>query len=182
VASLTIVTLCTGNASRSVMSAMMLAQLADHEGISLNILSAGTHVIDGQPMGARTRAALASLGDVDISTVPLHRSHQLSPGDVAKADLILAMEADHIRYVRRVHPEAANKTVTLIRFVRELSPDDRPVTERLAAMSLGSLSLDDEQDVEDPAGGDQEVYNACAQELWELCQVAIAMMGSGSLD
>ena len=51
--------LCTGNAARSVMAGFMLELLRDgRAGDPLHIVTAGTHTIDGQPMGMRTRAAL----------------------------------------------------------------------------------------------------------------------------
>ena len=53
--------LCTGNAARSVMAGFMLEHLRDgRAGDPLHIVTAGTHTIDGQPMGMRTRAALVA--------------------------------------------------------------------------------------------------------------------------
>ena len=173
---LQIVTLCTGNAARSVMAGIMLAQLAEFEGISVNITTAGTHVVEGQPMGQRTKAALESVGELDTSTVGLHRSHQLSVQDCERADVIIAMEADHIRFIRRVHANSAQKTITLARLVREISVEDAPFVDRLQALDLQNVSLEEEQDVVDPAGGEQPQYDACAQEIWELCQITTALL------
>ena len=54
--------LCTGNAARSVMAGFMLEYLRDgRAGEPLRIVTVGTHTIDGQPMGLRTRTALARL-------------------------------------------------------------------------------------------------------------------------
>ena len=49
--------LCTGNAARSVMAGFMLETLWDGPEPP-DIVTAGTHTIDGQPMGSRTGAAL----------------------------------------------------------------------------------------------------------------------------
>ncbi len=62
----------------------------------------GTHAIDGLPMSWRTCDAIRALG---LGTDG-HRSHQLGPDDLVDADLVLAMAAEHVEYVRRVHPDA----------------------------------------------------------------------------
>jgi protein-tyrosine-phosphatase len=150
-----ILTLCTGNAARSVMAGAML------ESSGTAIVTAGTHVVEGQPMSRRTRDALAS---VEIRADG-HRSHQLTDEDVALADLIVALAGEHVSYIRRRHPEAAPKTATLRRLVRDLPDGPRPLVERVADMGLAEVELGEWEDVEDPAGGEDEVYVACAQTL-----------------
>ena len=54
--------LCTGNAARSVMAGFMLETLdVGRGGTDLQIVTAGTHTIDGQPMGMRTRLAMSGI-------------------------------------------------------------------------------------------------------------------------
>ncbi len=139
-------------------------------GVPLDVVSAGTHVVEGQPMGMRTRAALASipaLGDLAVSG---HRSKQLSPEHLARADLVVAMEADHVRFVRRHHPEAARRCATLRRLCLDLRPATTRWTPGSAALGLADVPLDPTEDVADPAGGDVDVYVACANELWLLTE------------
>jgi protein-tyrosine-phosphatase len=167
-ARLHLLTLCTGNAARSVMAGYMLEARAEAEGLPVAVATAGTHVVDGQPMSARTRSALLSVEEMAEAAVSRHRSHQLDEADLARADLVLAMEADHVRYVRVRHPGAAGRTATLRRLCRDLSPGPAPLAERLAALALDQVELGDDEDVADPAGGEQDVYTACAQELWVL--------------
>lgn len=102
---------CTGNAARSVMAAVITRHLSD----LFEVEGAGTHVIEGCPMGTRTRECLASLGLSD----PTHKSTQLTSQNAEWADLIIVMEPGHVSYVRRVLPEHAHKTITLKRFVKE---------------------------------------------------------------
>jgi protein-tyrosine-phosphatase len=154
-----VLTLCTGNAARSVMAAAMLSSAP------VRIVSAGTHVVEGQPMSRRTRDALAHVG----FAVDSHRSHQLTDDDIGEADVILAMAGEHVAYVRRRYPEAAAKTATLKRLCRDLSSDPRPLVERVAALGLADVPIGPWEDVEDPAGGEDEVYLSCAKELADLC-------------
>ena len=172
-----VVTLCTGNAARSVMAGAMLEQLAAHEGLDLEVVTAGTHAVEGQPVSSRVRLALQTLGELEISGINRHRSHQLSSFDCATADLIVAMEADHVSYVRRNHEEAAHKTATIRRMVSELSLEGDDVRQRIAATRFQDADLSVDVDVLDPAGGDQVIYNDCALELWELSQALLVLLG-----
>lgn len=154
---LRVVTLCTGNAARSVIAgALLAAALPD-----VAVQTAGTHVVEHQPMSMRTRRAFEHLG-VEL---PRHRSHQLTVADVEAADLVVAMAADHVRYVRRRHPEAAGRTATARWLAQHLLPGPAPLAERLQAMDLGAVDPGDMGDIEDPAGGEDDVYRACAEEL-----------------
>ena len=161
---------CTGNAARSVMAGYMLEWLAATRGLRVDVATAGTHAVDGLPMGMRTREALRAVPALDGLSLSRHRSRQLAQAAVDEATLLVAMEADHVRYVRRRHPEAAARTGTLRRLCRELPPGPGPLAERVAALGLADRELGAGEDVDDPAGKDDAAYRACALELWELCQ------------
>ena len=167
---------CTGNAARSVMAGLMLEYLSEAGGLGLEVATAGTHTVDGQPVSLRTRAALGAVDPLADVPVGRHRSHQLTGADLDRADLVVAMEADHVRYVRRRHAAAAGRTATLRRLCAELAPGPAPLAARLDALSLASVELHADEDVADPAGRDEEVYVGCAIELWGLCRELAARL------
>ena len=140
----------------------------------LRVTTAGTHVVEGMPMSWRTRDAIAEFG----AERTMHRSHQLNDADVAAADVVICLAAEHVAYMRRTHPEAAAKTVTLRRLVRDLpNVPGSSFRERVAALQLADADLDPSEDVEDPAGGDLPVFRACARDIHDLVGLLVAELG-----
>jgi protein-tyrosine-phosphatase len=154
--------LCTGNAARSVMAGAIAGQLAP----AARVTTAGTLVLEGQPMSMRTRRALSAIG----MRADGHRSRQLAHDDLASVDLIVAFAGEHVQYVRRTHPEAASRTATLKRLVRDLPRTEGTLAERLARLDLAAATIEPWEDVIDPAAGDQFVFNDCAVEIRDLLQ------------
>ena len=159
-ADLHVVTLCTGNAARSVMAGAFLREHVP----GLQVTTSGTHVIEGMPMSWRTRDAIESLG----LPVPNHRSRQATAQELDNADLVIALAREHVMWMRRVHPTAAPRTATLKRLVRDLPDDEGPLFERLARLRVHEVQLEPGEDVLDPAGGDLDVFLDCAREIADL--------------
>jgi protein-tyrosine-phosphatase len=151
-----VVMLCTGNAARSVMAGALIG--AD---VDVVVTTRGTHVVEGLPMSLRTRGALAALGVRDH----VHRSRQLTRDDLRTADLVVAMAREHVQFVRRRYPDAAPRTGTLKRLARDLPARDGSLAERVASLQLEDVVLEQWEDVDDPAGGDEDVFHACAAEI-----------------
>jgi protein-tyrosine-phosphatase len=123
-----------------------------------SVVTAGTLVIEGQPMSWRTRDSLAGHGLAS----PMHRSRQAREDDLVAADLVVALAVEHVEWVRREHPEMAWKTATLRRLARDLRGD-------VAALGLADVALDPSwEDVEDPGGGELPDFQRCAAEVVEL--------------
>jgi protein-tyrosine-phosphatase len=169
--------LCTGNAARSVMAGFMFDALGEgRPGAPLHVVTAGTHTIDGQPMGMRTRTALSRLPELAGADFRRHRSRQVHGVDLVHADVVVVMEADHVRFVRRQFPDAAAKTATIRHLCANLAPAPPALGARVASLHLDAVELDDSGDVLDPAGQEADVYAACVDELWGLCQTLIALV------
>jgi protein-tyrosine-phosphatase len=158
---------CTGNAARSVMAGAIFADLAPH----WRATSAGTHVVEGQPISWRTRDALATLG----FSAGGHRSRQLRDADLDAADLVVGLAPEHVAYIRRFHPAAAARTATLKRLDRELVGG----LAGLPSLDLASVELQGWEEVEDPAGGDIEIFLACAAEILSLTRTLVELLGAG---
>lgn len=155
-----VVFLCTGNAARSVMAGAALSAHLPH----WEVTTAGTLVVEGQPMSVRTRAALEGVG----LGAPLHRSRQARADVLRHAALVIAMAPEHVLWVRRTHPDASPRTATLRRLVRDLPHGTAPLDERIAQLHLHQLDLDVWEEVVDPGGGDNAAYAACAVEVAHL--------------
>jgi protein-tyrosine-phosphatase len=172
---LKILTLCTGNAARSVMLGYMLTTLAEASGADWSIRTAGTHVAEGSAMSSRTRDALRRIPELGDHNYGAHRGHQLGRDEVEWSDVILTSEALHVLFVRLHYPDAAGKTVSFGQFLRE-APLDEPLHDQISYVS--SRVPDSAFDVADPAGKDQSAYDQCATALWDMAQVFLTLVAT----
>lgn len=155
---------CTGNATRSVIAEALVRR----ERPEWSVTSAGTLAIPGLPSSRRTLAALAAVG----VSAPGHRSRTLTAAHCAEADLIVAFELDHVRMIRRWHPEAAPRTATL-KHLASLTDTRWPPVE------LDVLALDDSMETPDPAGGEVEDFVACAQSIDADLRALLVLLDRG---
>lgn len=161
---MSILVICTGNAARSVMAGAVLTDRRPH----LAVETAGTFTVDGQPISWRTREALTRLG----LAAPHHRSKQIDVAHVDRADLVIALAPEHVHWMRRHHPQAADRTATLKRLVRHLGSDGS-LPDRLATMSLADVDLEPWEEVVDPGGKEVEDFISCAVEVAELVDALV---------
>ena len=159
---------CHANVARSVAAALLLRDAVDERRVALDLRTAGTHASDGQPASGRTVAALRRLTGADPG-LGSHLARELRATDVEWADLIIAMEDSQVRFVRRRHPEAADRVATLALLADELPVDGRALHDRVVALGLAGRDGSGEGDVEDPAGGDDDAYDRAVAVLVERC-------------
>ena len=152
--------LCTGNASRSVIAGSALARRRPE----LTIITAGTLVIDGLPLSVRTRAALDAAG----LEHGIHRSQQALACHLDPARLVVAMAPEHVLWVRRTHPDAAARTTTLIHLVRQLTEQSRPLDDWIATANLENRALAEDEEITDPGGGEVDGYILVAHQIVDL--------------
>lgn len=123
-----------------------------------DVVTAGTLVVEGQPMSRRTFDAMAGHGLAS----PTHRSRQAREHDLAAADLVVGLAGEHVAWVRREHPDQAWKTGTLRRLVRDLRG------RTIAQLRLDEVELEPWEDVEDPGGGELPDFQRCAADVVPL--------------
>lgn len=164
---------CTGNAARSVMAALLLRdRLGDDP--RFEVASAGTLVIPDQPMSVRTRNALARHGLED----PYHRSRQVGATDVDASAVLLLMEPSHIHWMRRRLPEALPIAGMLRKVVRDLPRvAGATLDERIAALDLANHDVEAWEEVVDPGSGQQDAFDVCIDDLAGLIDQLAATLG-----
>jgi protein-tyrosine phosphatase len=137
---------CLGNICRSPMAEGVMRHLAHASGSKLQLDSAGTggwHA--GEPPDHRAQAAMRRRG-MDISDL---RARQARPDDFERFDLLLAMDADNLRELRRMAPAADAHRAKLI---MDFAPDHHS------------------REVPDPYYGGDEGFDAVGDMLEAACR------------
>ena len=148
--------LCTGNATRSVLAGELLrARRPD-----LVVETAGTLSVGGRPISWRTRRAFEAIG----LDPPRHASVQADDEHLAAVDLIVGLAPEHVHWVRREHPAHAGHAATLIRLDRT----EHDLPDWVASGAPGVVELAEWEEVVDPGGGEVDAFVACAHEIAAL--------------
>ncbi|ANY08628.1 low molecular weight protein-tyrosine-phosphatase [Pseudonocardia sp. HH130630-07] len=117
-----VVFVCTGNICRSPIAEKMLAAEVESRGLAdrVRVTSAGTgHWHVGQPMDDRAAGILAEHG------YPTAHSARQVDSEILAADLLVALDAGHLRSLQRSVPDP--KRVRLLRSFDPASPDGAEV-------------------------------------------------------
>jgi protein-tyrosine phosphatase len=147
-----IVFVCTGNTCRSPLAeALCKKLLADRLGCAVAELRGRGFLVFSAGLAAMMggSAAEEAVAVADAHGVDLrgHRSRPLTPDLVAQADYLVVMTQGHLQ--------------ALAAQFRRLRPQAR-------------LLSGTGEDVPDPIGGEQEVYQECAQQIWRHLEELVA--------
>ena len=117
---------CLGNICRSPTAEGVLRALAAREAPELDLVvdsagTAGYHV--GEPPDPRTQQAAARRG-YELGTL---RARVIEPADFERFDLILAMDRENLKVLRRrAPPQAHERLRLLLEFAPDATPADVP--------------------------------------------------------
>jgi protein-tyrosine phosphatase len=171
----TLLFVCTGNLCRSpTAEALARRELARYPGVALQVGSAGSHALEGNPAASRSVLAVAARG----ASLEQHHARELTRRRVRDADLILCMAAEHRPFVLAYDRSAGRRTFLLATFARaaaqwEWLASSPAELVALAAEHARELPGDD---IDDPLGHPAEAYAACAERLDGLVVPVVAAL------
>ncbi len=173
-----ILTICTHNRTRSVMSmAMMQSQLDARLGPGQAIVRSLGFGPEGVPAITDAVEAMRRRG-LDVSE---HRSRKVTGPRVDLADLILTAEKDHVIRIAGESPAAFARAFTFPEFCRlaAVSPalDDLPLRDWVTTLSQGRRAADYLRshipEVADPTGLPARQFEASTVVIETLCTEAV---------
>jgi protein-tyrosine phosphatase len=166
---------CTGNICRSpTAEALARRELARYPGAPIQVSSAGSHALEGNPAASRSMLAAATRG----ASLERHFARELTRRRVRAADLILCMAAEHRPYVLSYDRAAADRTFLLATFARVAKQWDWLASSPadLVALAAEHGREQDGDDIDDPIGQSAEAYAACAERLDGLVTPVVAAL------
>jgi protein-tyrosine phosphatase len=166
---------CTGNICRSpTAEALARRELARYPGVPIQVSSAGSHALEGNPAASRSMLAASARG----ASLERHFARELTRRRVRAADLVLCMAAEHRPFVLSYDRSAADRTFLLATFARVAGQWDWLATSpaELVALAAEHAREQDGDDVVDPLGHPAEAYAACAERLDGLVTPVIAAL------
>ncbi len=182
-ASLKILTVCSHNRTRSVMTMAMLQRMLDvrlGEGVA-RVRSLGFGPI-GLPSIPDAVAAMARRG-LDTSA---HRSRQVTQEHIEPADLVLTAERDHVIKIAAISPSAYRRTMTLPEFLTAAGGSDpQPgqtvrewATDLTHARTARNYISGDVAEIADPTGSSPRAFEQSVREMEAMCEQATALIAA----
>ncbi len=180
---LKILTVCSHNRTRSVMTMAMLKRDLDARlGVGASIVRSLGFGPEDMPSIPDAVAAMARRG-LDTSA---HRSRQVTERNVEPADLILTSERDHVIKIAAISPSAYRRSMTMPEFLDLATSHEPPAggtlrdwateltTDRTAREYIGG----DVEEIFDPTGTAPRAFEKSVVEMEEMCERVTALIAS----
>jgi protein-tyrosine phosphatase len=167
-----ILVVCTGNVCRSpYIERLLTAELAD---CGIEVASAGTHALVGEPMDEGSQRLLDRVGLSADGFV----ARQLTPEMAQSADLVLAATREHRSRVVRMAPRALRRTHAIADFAdlvasAQFAPSEGSLVAQLAADGAarrGEVQVREpaDADIVDPFRRGGEVFEQMAAQVAQV--------------
>lgn len=178
---LKILTVCTHNRTRSVMSMAMLQDGFDRR------LGKGRAVVRSLGFGPEGEAAIddavAAMRQRRLD-VNEHRSRKVNATRIAPADLILTAERDHVVKIASESQDAYRISFTLPEFLARVASDPvadgRSIIEWANDLSAHRSAADylqsDDLDVFDPTGSSKRRFSKSVEEISTMCDQVVDLL------
>ena len=114
-----ILIVCTANICRSPATQLIFQRLLSKQNVVVD--SAGTLAIDGNPMDDTMQTLMLAKGYTEATG---HRSKALMPMSLARYDLILAMENNHMQHIHQMNPAVVGRVKLLGNWDNKTEVDD----------------------------------------------------------
>lgn len=178
-----ILTICSHNRTRSVMTMAMLQRNLDKR------LGAGAAMVRSLGFGPENLPsipdaveAMARRG-LDTST---HRSRQVTERNVQPADLLLTSERDHVIKIAAISPSAYRRSMTLPEFLELAERHEPPaggdlrewVTELTAARTARDYLVGDVAEIFDPTGSAPRAFEQSVVGMEAMCERATELLAA----
>ncbi|MGK0276845.1 MAG: protein-tyrosine phosphatase [Ilumatobacter sp.] len=174
---LKILTVCSHNRTRSVMTMAMLQSMLDAR------LGDGAAIVRSLGFGPEDMPSIPDAVDAmkrrgfDTSG---HRSRKVTADNVGPADLILTSERDHVVKIAAMSPQAYRQTMTLPEFLSLAELDDSPPGQSLrdwvasltASRSARTYLNSDVGEIIDPTGSAPRAFEKSVVGMEEMCKRA----------
>lgn len=180
---LKILTVCSHNRTRSVMTMAMLQRDLDER------LGAGAAIVRSLGFGPEDLAsipdAVEAMSRRGLDTTA-HRSRQVNAPKIEPADLILTSERDHVIKISGISPTAYRRSMTMPEFL-ELAALHEPAagtdlrawaTKLTADRTARDYITDDVAEIFDPTGSAPRAFEKSVAEMEEMCARTVAFIAA----
>ncbi len=170
-----IITVCSHNRTRSVMTGALLQTMLDQR------LGPGTAFVESLGFGPEDLPSIPDAVDamrrrgLDTSG---HRSRQVTKDNIEPADLVLTSERDHVIKIAALSPRAYRQSMTMPEFLSLAEWADTDgveslrefVTSLTAQRTARDYITSDIEEIDDPTGSSPRAFEAAVVAMEEMCR------------
>ena len=169
---ISVMTVCTGNMCRSPLAERLLAARSAAAGLDVVVDSAGTKAANGVQIHPETLRVLEGYGGDGSGFA----SRLLTPRLITGHDLVITATRKHRDAVQELAPLMWKKTYTILEAAKLADADELLTIAGLARARLGIDTDDPALDVEDPIGGEPELFDRTGAQISDAVDSIVRLL------